>query len=392
MIELSESVGRAMWLRKGATHKYIRRVPKPGGGYRYYYRATGATRAVGSDLLPGAKFKLTHEGQAGHFEVVRRAGNQVVLRHDESGGTMTVEADALGDLLKREHADVVSTAQARVKRDLEAAKKYGSPKQIARLEERAKRLGMEVADKPKFKMRDSAPIEAGKARVMDALAKVRGLEGVSINEQRGESARRFSDEPGKVYRITRGRPLKGTAEGFVLEMPPPTDKHAPPRLFKISKYGERMGRTEVNDADKITEALQAFGGSADDAAEAAADRASMLDAVRDARKDTEVSDRPDGGLRGVLSDGWAYSDLISVSPETTYDQMVERLAGFISRAHWPQPGVAAAKKFMHAWHRKTRGVIPHHNGRFSWNVQDAVRAAIKAAGHDPDDLAPRPKG
>ncbi|MCA9544106.1 MAG: hypothetical protein KC613_06935 [Myxococcales bacterium] len=146
-IELSEAAGLAAWraqgLRKGAGHKYIRRVPKPGGGYRYYYRTAGVTRGVGADLVPGAKFKLTHEGQPGHFEVVRRAGDRVVLKHDESGASMTVSAEALGDLLKREHASVVNTAKERLKRDIEAARKHGSPKQIARLEAQARRFGFE---------------------------------------------------------------------------------------------------------------------------------------------------------------------------------------------------------------------------------------------------------
>ena len=84
-IEVSEkaaallmSLGRV--LLKGRTHKYIRRVPKPGGGYRYYYKTSGVTRSVKDDLAEGAKFRLTHEGQEGHFEVVGRSGDTVTLR------------------------------------------------------------------------------------------------------------------------------------------------------------------------------------------------------------------------------------------------------------------------------------------------------------------------
>lgn len=147
-IELSTAVGSTVWLRKGRTHKYIRRVPKPGGGYRYYYKTSGVTRAVGADLKPGAKFKLSHQGEAGHFEVTERNGDFVTLRHDESGGTMQVSARELGDLLHREHADVVQAQRARTKQRLEAARKHGTAKQIARLEAEAKRFGVEAEPEP----------------------------------------------------------------------------------------------------------------------------------------------------------------------------------------------------------------------------------------------------
>ena len=145
-VELSEAIGALMWgLRKGAGHKYIRRVPKAGGGYRYYYRVSGVTRDVGADLQAGAKFRLTHDGQEGHFEVTGRSGDRVTLRHDESGGTMTVSASELGALLHREHADVVTAKRKAVARDLAQARKTGSAKQIARLEAEAKRHGVNAA-------------------------------------------------------------------------------------------------------------------------------------------------------------------------------------------------------------------------------------------------------
>lgn len=139
--EIPDTLGR---LVKGRTHKYIRRVPKPGGGYRYFYRTSGVTRDVAADLKPGAKFKLEHNGEAGHFEVVGAAGGQVRLRHDETRGEMTVSAAALADLLKREHAEVVQARRERLKRDIAAAKKHGTAKQVARLEAEAKRHGFDV--------------------------------------------------------------------------------------------------------------------------------------------------------------------------------------------------------------------------------------------------------
>lgn len=143
-IEISEQVGSVLWgLRKGAGHKYIRRVPKPSGGYRYYYRTSGVTRAVaGEDLRTGAKFKITHEGRPGHFEVVDRFGDTLTLRHDESGGTMEVSAAQLGRLLQREHADVVQAARSSAIRRVEAARKHGTAKQVARMEAQARNVGV----------------------------------------------------------------------------------------------------------------------------------------------------------------------------------------------------------------------------------------------------------
>lgn len=42
--ELRKADPRGGGLKKAAPHKYVRRVPKPGGGYRYYYRESAAAR------------------------------------------------------------------------------------------------------------------------------------------------------------------------------------------------------------------------------------------------------------------------------------------------------------------------------------------------------------
>ena len=161
-VEMAEALGR---LVKGAGHKYIRRVPKPGGGYRYYYRVSGVTRDVSADLQPGAKFRLEHAGQAGHFEVISRDGDRVRLRHDESGGEMIVGAAALGDLLHREHADVVRERRAKIKRDIAAARVHGTAKQVQRLEAEAKRHGFDAL-KPRASTGDALPGAAEPAKQM----------------------------------------------------------------------------------------------------------------------------------------------------------------------------------------------------------------------------------
>jgi hypothetical protein len=138
-------------LEKGAGHKYIRRVPKTGGGYRYYYKVAGVTRDVGADLVQGAAFKLAADGKEGHFQVTGRDGDKVTLRHDESGKEMTVDAKALGAMLQREHAEVVGAKREAIKREIAQAEKTGTPKQRERLKAEAERLGVDAeaeAEKP----------------------------------------------------------------------------------------------------------------------------------------------------------------------------------------------------------------------------------------------------
>ena len=206
-LELSESVGEALWgLRKGAGHKYIRRVPKPGGGYRYYYKTSGVTRSVKDDLKPGTKFRLEHDGEAGHFEVIGRSGDFVTLRHDESGGTMQVSARELGDLLKREHADVVQAQRERTAKRLAAARKHGTKKQVARLEAEAKRFGVEGEPEqasPSSKMAEQAR-SAGDGR----LAKI--IEKGKPQNLSSAAWRKLAKDP---YDLTRAAELMITGEG-----------------------------------------------------------------------------------------------------------------------------------------------------------------------------------
>jgi SWI/SNF-related matrix-associated actin-dependent regulator of chromatin subfamily A-like protein 1 len=95
-------------LFKAAGHKYIKRVPtglaKP--KYRYYYKVPGRRGLVSSDdVQRGAKFKIEHQGQLGHFEVQhhdRRRGI-VTVRHDESGKTVHVRHEDLRRMIEAHH-------------------------------------------------------------------------------------------------------------------------------------------------------------------------------------------------------------------------------------------------------------------------------------------------
>jgi len=155
-------VGAALWRRqsatlaKGAGHKYVRRErnPNPPPKWRYYYRAASAARGLRAELYAGEKFQIDHDGQAGHFEVVELSGDRVTVRHDESGELVTVTRAALEAMFRDHHAEAIDAHRGRLSRDLTAAKKHGaSRRQVARLEDEARRHGHEDLVKPKQRTR-----------------------------------------------------------------------------------------------------------------------------------------------------------------------------------------------------------------------------------------------
>lgn len=135
-------------LHKGAGHKYIRRIPKQGGGYRYFYKVSGGAGGVGheSEFEVGAAFRLKDAGQDGHFHITGKAADgTLTVKHDETGTTHTLSPAALRSMLHAEHAEAISAHRAKLARDIADAKAAGaSPKQIARLEAEAKKHGAGV--------------------------------------------------------------------------------------------------------------------------------------------------------------------------------------------------------------------------------------------------------
>lgn len=96
-------------LFKGATHKYIKRVPtgKPKPKYRYYYKVPGRKGLVSSeDLAQGAKFKAEHQGVKGHFEVHKHHKEKglVSVKHDESGQMIHLKEKDLHRMMQRQLA------------------------------------------------------------------------------------------------------------------------------------------------------------------------------------------------------------------------------------------------------------------------------------------------
>lgn len=144
-IELPAAYGEHVWgLMKGRQTKYIKRVPKPGGGWRYFYDAGhGGGVHAQEHMVEGARFR---HGE-GHFHVVKSEGDTLHVRNTATGEEHTITKQALSKKLAEHHAEGIKAYRDRAGKALAEAKaNKASPKQIARLEERVKRAG---GDKPK---------------------------------------------------------------------------------------------------------------------------------------------------------------------------------------------------------------------------------------------------
>lgn len=110
-VELPEAYGgRVFALAKGAGHRYIKRVPKPGGGYRYFYKVGhGGTVANADHFVEGAAFQ--HEG--GHFHVTKADGDKLTIRHDETGETKTITKAQLREKLTAHHGKALEEHRAK---------------------------------------------------------------------------------------------------------------------------------------------------------------------------------------------------------------------------------------------------------------------------------------
>lgn len=118
---------RAMDLVKGATHKYLRRYPSGKASPRWYYVYKVTSRHQGAPVQEGEKIKLTHEGQAGHYEVKRvHANGYVTMQHDETKHQVSVKQEHLHEMFSQEHKGAIDTAHARLRQTFEAAQKYGN--------------------------------------------------------------------------------------------------------------------------------------------------------------------------------------------------------------------------------------------------------------------------
>lgn len=136
---MADSLG----LEKGEGHKYVKRVPRPGGGYRYFYNVAG----VGSTqhFEQGAKFQVHGKASAahlaggkGHIEIIGKTeGGNLKIRHDETGEEAVISPAVLSAMLHHEHAAALDAHKAKLGADIQAAEKHGTPKQVAKLKAEA---------------------------------------------------------------------------------------------------------------------------------------------------------------------------------------------------------------------------------------------------------------
>jgi len=133
-------------LFKGRTQKYIKRIPKAGGGYRYIYKEhhKGGVGAQ-EHMKEGAAFKLTFGGQEGHFHIVKAQGDKITVKHDELHGPdhkgVEMTKAELSALLTREHRPALE-ADAKKKRERVERMKRETPRHIGL--KRAERLAKEA--------------------------------------------------------------------------------------------------------------------------------------------------------------------------------------------------------------------------------------------------------
>jgi hypothetical protein len=191
-------------LVKGAGHKYLRRVPKAGGGYRYFYNVTGG-QGLGhhAEMVAGAAFKVKHAGKEGHFHVTADHGEEVTVRHDESGHEQKMSKAALRAMLHAEHAEPLRQARERAAKTLEQAQKTGTAKQ----QEKAAAL----VSKYSGDADNEFDASVGKALASDPAATLRALGQKAVGMPIQFSSRKYNEKTG-------GDKGLSTVKGFVLSV------------------------------------------------------------------------------------------------------------------------------------------------------------------------------
>ena len=149
--------------RKAAGHKYLRRKPyfdkKGRKRYRYTYKEHhGGGINKKEAMVEGAAFRLSHNGQAGHFHIESVSGNRLKIRHDESGGELELSKAEFQRLLHIEHGEALGRAAERAEATLNQAKETGSAKQVARAKAEAENL-RKIAERGKAQLWDQFVLE-----------------------------------------------------------------------------------------------------------------------------------------------------------------------------------------------------------------------------------------
>lgn len=140
--ECSEQEADVVWKGKG---KYIKRVRKPGGGYRYFYKVSeGGGIADTASMTVGTSYRFGD----GFYRIGSVSGDKLRLRHSVTGEALDTTKREFAQMIHVEHATAISAHRATVASDLADVQEYGSDEQRRLLEAEARKWGVRVDSAP----------------------------------------------------------------------------------------------------------------------------------------------------------------------------------------------------------------------------------------------------
>ena len=400
---LATALAMASKLTKGAGHRYIRRVPKSGGGYRYFYKVSGGAGLGHADEMKvGSKFRVTNGGQDGHFEILGKNENGTLrIKHDESGHESTISPLALRAMLHSEHAQSLTAHREKLASDIKAT---DDPKAKARLLAEAGKYehtrdlagGESEADE---RARISAKGRENRERLgLDpAYTKLHNwsFDQSSHSSRVTGTAARTMNVGDREYQLVP-QPRPGKPPGFVANF------SMPGRAGSLDAKGNRTATPHVFDTQ--AEAHAAVVAHEKDIASkpkaAAAEKkpepvveSADPDNVREAKKRTEDSI---GAAYGTTSGSvytWDGSSMdLSFSPRTTKTQMSERVERVLLKLGDTPDVRAGVKAVLDAHHKQSGGTVYHGDQKVAWSADDVMpKAADKPAKPQGDEKKPAPK-
>lgn len=208
-------------ISKAKAHKYIRRVPtgNPKRPWKYFYGVAGG-KGVGShdEMTVGSAHRGTHNGEVGHWIVEHDHGDEVTIRHDETGHTERVSKDEFSKRLKDEHGaeiervtkDKQDRAKKRALTDFEAAQAHGTPKHVEAARKRAKEAG--AGDLKTEKEKDEAAAKEKAAAEKKQAEEAKAKAEKEAQEAKAKAEREAAEEKARAAKEKAEREAKAKAE------------------------------------------------------------------------------------------------------------------------------------------------------------------------------------
>ena len=204
----------AQVLLKARIKKYDYRIPKVGGGYKYYYkkhRGGGMTRAKFEE---GAAFKLTWKNRRGHFHIKKIEGDMVTISHDSRPNVdiPPIHKDELRAILRKQHgkAEEKSRAQAQENRRRGRKKRKGS-KRTKRKTATPQTQAPEQTPQVQEPEQGADNLETMDAVIRRQIPSSMIKEAVPEYGSRGQTIISFEDLVSKVLKLADAPPLTNEA-------------------------------------------------------------------------------------------------------------------------------------------------------------------------------------